>query len=236
MLNYITEKSGQIILGLFFCSLAIVAHQLFVLSNWSLLWWYPVGTAIMMVLSSAFYHRAVCHPTWECPNWLRYPLTFVSGGLGLGAVIPWSAVHREHHRFSDQDGDVHGPQFSFLHNLTIFTTKPNLMYVRDLLRDPLYVAQVKYFWLWAAITIAAFSFVFGIAEWAFVYMTMVVHQVLLLYVGHMKSVPQNHLVAAIYSPEIYHDYHHENAMSPRLGLVDLPYCLFIRWFPHKKVT
>lgn len=236
MLDYINEKTGTILMGVFLLSLAVVGFELFVMGNWGLLWWYFVGTATMLVITSAFYHRSVCHPTWTCPDWLRYPLTFVAGGLGLAAAIPWSAVHRQHHRFPDVDGDVHGPQFSFMHNLKIFSHVPNLMYVRDLLRDKLYLAQAKYYLLWGAITIAGFSAIFGFAEWAFVYMTMVIHQVLLLYVGHMKSVPQNNFLALVYSPEIYHDYHHENAMDPKFGPVDLPYWLLIRWFPHKKAT
>ena len=233
MVDYLNSKTGSILMGVFLMTIGVVGYELLVKSNWELLLWYFVGTGIMLVLSSAFYHRSVCHPTWKCPDWLRYPFTFISGGLGLAAVIPWSAVHRQHHRFSDEEGDVHGPQFSFMHNLKIFGHIPNLMYVRDLLRDKLYLAQAKYYLLWAVVTAAAFSLAFGFAEWAFVYMTMVIHQVLLLYVGHMKSIPQNHLVALFYSPEIYHDEHHENMMNSRLGLVDLPYWLLIRWFPHK---
>ena len=237
--EYIVGNSGYGIIALFYLCVAVVGYDLAVNQNWSLLWWYPVGTVIMLVLSSAFYHRAIAHPTWKCPNWLRYPLTFISTGLGLGAVIPWVATHRQHHYHSEEEGDPHGPQYSLQHNLNIYLTKPNFMYVRDILRDPLYVAQLKYFWLWAAITIGLFSVMFGFVAWAFVYVTMIVHQVFLLYVGHIRWIPQNgwkgHLLGLIYSPEIYHLKHHDKPMNARLGKVDLPYLLLIKWFKHNGV-
>ena len=108
------------------------------------------------------------------------------------------------------------------------------MYVKDLLKSDLYRAQYKYYVPLSIVTAVLFISVFGFAEWAFVYITMVGHQVASVYTGHWKWFPQNHFLAAIYSPEIYHTKHHENAHSARLGLVDIPYWLVIQWFPHKE--
>ena len=80
---------------------------------------------------------------------------------------------------------------------------------------------------------------FGFVAWAFVYVTMIVHQVFLLYVGHIRWIPQNgwkgDLLGFIYSPEIYHLNHHDKPMNARLGKVDLPYLLLIKWFKHNGV-
>ena len=211
----------------------VVAHELFIKHNWSLLWWYLVGTLLMMVLASAFYHRYVCHKTWDCPKALNILFTFIAGGLGLAPAIQWSAIHRQHHRFSDVDGDAHGPQFPIWHNLAVSFIPPKLMYVRDLLEDKLYQAQFKYYIPSSIVTASIFSLTFGFAEWCFVYLTMVGHQVASVYTGHWKWFPQNHLLAAVYSPEIYHSAHHGDARSSRLGLIDIPYWLLIKWFPKK---
>lgn len=233
-LGEINDRLASILMGVgVFCS-AVVLHELLIVGNWSLLLWYFVGTILMMVLASAYYHRYVCHKTWECPRWLEIPFALTSGGLGLAPAIQWCAIHRQHHANPDVEGDAHGPQFSIWHNLAVSFIPPRLMYVKDLLKNNLYRAQYKYYVPLSIVTAVLFISVFGFAEWAFVYITMVGHQVASVYTGHWKWFPQNHFLAAIYSPEIYHTKHHEDAQSARLGLVDIPYWLVIQWFPHNE--
>jgi len=233
VLELANQQLPSILMSVGLLCLAVVLHELFIKQNWALLLWYFFGTILMMVLASAFYHRYVCHRTWECPEWLRVPFTLVSGGLGLAPVIQWCAIHRQHHANPDVAGDAHGPQFSIWHNLSVSFIPPKLMYVRDLLKDRLYKAQYKYYLPLSFATAAAFTAAFGFAEWCFVYVTMVAHQVASVYTGHLKWFPKNHLIAAIYSPEVYHSEHHRNAQNARLGLVDIPFFLLIQWFPHK---
>jgi fatty-acid desaturase len=233
MVDYLNSKLASILTVVGVSCASVVLFELFVMSNWSLLWWYFVGTILMMVLASAFYHRQVCHKTWDCPNWLRVPFTFVAGGLGLAPAIQWCAIHRQHHAHPDQEEDAHGPHFPIWHNLAVSFIPPKLKYVRDLLQDDLYKAQYKYYIPSSIITAGVFSATFGFAEWCFVYVTMVGHQVASVYTGHWKWFPKNNFLAAIYSPEIYHDEHHKDAQSSRLGKIDIPYWLLIQWFPHK---
>lgn len=83
------------------------------------------------------YHRLISHRSWTSPRWF----TIIGSILGcfslIGSPIAWSALHRQHHRYTDKQGDPHSPKDGFWHSQwgTIFET-PNLKYVPDLLRDP----------------------------------------------------------------------------------------------------
>ena len=125
MLDYLNTKLASILMVVGVACSLVVFFELFVMANWSLLWWYVVGTLLMMVLASAFYHRQVCHKTWDCPNWLRIPFTFVAGGLGLAPAIQWCAIHRQHHAHPDQEEDAHGPHFPITHNLAVASYPPS---------------------------------------------------------------------------------------------------------------
>jgi len=233
-LGEMNDRLASILVGVgVFCS-AVVLHELLIVGNWSLLWWYVAGTLAFQVLASAYVHRYVCHKSWECPRWLDVLFASTSGGLGVAPVIQWSAIHRQHHAHVDTENDAHGPHFSVWHNLNVSFIPPRVKYVRDLLRNKLYRAQYKFYLPLSIATALLFISVFGFAEWAFVYLTVVGHQVASVYTGHWKWMPQNHFMAAIYSPEQYHNSHHENAQSARLGLIDIPYWLVIQWFPHNE--
>ena len=149
------------------------------------------------------------HKSWECPRWLDIFFASTSGGLGVAPVIQWSAIHRQHHAHVDTEKDAHGPHFSIWHNLNVSFIPPRVKYVRDLLRNKLYRAQHKYYIPLSITTALLFVSLFGFSEWCFVYLTVVGHQVASVYTGHWKWMPQNHLMAAIYSPEQYHNAHHE---------------------------
>lgn len=55
------------------------------------------------------YHRLLSHRSWVAPRWFE-KLGTLCGAYGLvGSSIAWVAVHRDHHRHSDRDGDPHSP-------------------------------------------------------------------------------------------------------------------------------
>ena len=233
-LGEMNDRLASILMGVgVFCS-AVVLHELLIVGNWLLLWWYIAGTLAFQILASGYVHRYVCHKSWECPRWLDVLFASTSGGLGVAPVIQWSAIHRQHHAHVNTENDAHGPHFSVWHNLNVSFIPPRVKYVRDLLRNKLYRAQYKYYLPLSIATALLFISVFGFPEWCFVYLTVVGHQVISVYTGHWMWMPQNHLMAAIYSPEQYHDAHHEDAQSARLGLIDIPYWLLIQWFPHNE--
>ncbi|QOJ01961.1 MAG: acyl-CoA desaturase [Phycisphaeraceae bacterium] len=77
-------------------------------------WWalaVAVGLyAVRMFAITAFYHRYFSHRSFRTSR----PMQFVFALLGCSAVqrgpLWWAAHHREHHRHSDQEGDLHSPR------------------------------------------------------------------------------------------------------------------------------
>lgn len=86
------------------------------------------------------YHRLLSHKSWKSPTWFTIVGTTLGNLSLIGSSIAWTALHRQHHRYTDRQGDPHSPLNGFLHAQwgTIFET-PNLRYVPDLLRDPLHL-------------------------------------------------------------------------------------------------
>ena len=98
--------------------------------------------AVRMFAITAFYHRYFSHRTFQASR----PVQFLFALLGATAVqrgpLWWAAHHREHHRHSDAEGDIHSPvveSFWWSHVGWIlarrnFRTKTEL--VPDLMRFP----------------------------------------------------------------------------------------------------
>ncbi|HEX5637205.1 MAG TPA: acyl-CoA desaturase, partial [Gammaproteobacteria bacterium] len=93
------------------------------------------------------YHRLLTHRGFTCPKWLEY--TFATMGMFNLQDSParWVAIHRIHHRHSDQQADTHSPLVSFFwgHVGWVFyrhkDTNRTISYAKfvpDLLRDPYY--------------------------------------------------------------------------------------------------
>lgn len=96
------------------------------------------------------FHRLVSHRSFDTYKWFKI-IGLIFGSLGgVGSSIQWTAVHRDHHRHSDNDKDPHNPaggfqrfiQIQFLSMLVPSSSK----YVPDLLRDPLHQKFHKYYW------------------------------------------------------------------------------------------
>jgi len=87
------------------------------------------------------YHRYFSHKAFKTSR----PFQFVLAILGVAAVqkgpLWWAAGHRRHHRYSDQEGDLHSPRegFWYAHQGWIFNGRwdaTEAERVRDLARYP----------------------------------------------------------------------------------------------------
>jgi stearoyl-CoA desaturase (delta-9 desaturase) len=123
------------------------------------------------------YHRILTHQSAKLPKWLER--TFVVMALCCMEDTPakWVAIHRFHHRHSDEQDDPHSPLVDFLwghvgwlvirnkatHNIDTYRK-----YASDILRDPFYMRLEKdYIWVWIYLAHAALFFVAGFAiGWA----------------------------------------------------------------------
>jgi len=103
------------------------------------------------------YHRLLTHGSFQTFRWVRRLFGLLGTMAGEGPPITWVAVHRKHHRFSDQPGDPHSPHDGpwWSHILWIFPRPKspqweNMMrtYARDLVKDPFFRMLDKTFLLW----------------------------------------------------------------------------------------
>lgn len=115
------------------------------------------------------FHRLLTHRSFETYGPIRALFAFM-GSLSIeGEPVVWCAMHRRHHRHSDQPGDPHSPYvdygrtFGLLMGIWhsqigwLYTSKweyPELeRFVPDLLKDPWVMGVNRFFNLWVAFSL-----------------------------------------------------------------------------------
>ena len=103
------------------------------------------------------YHRLLTHQGFTCPKWLEHTLAIMGICTLQDSPARWVAIHRVHHKHSDEQPDPHSPLVSFFwgHMGWLFVQNRDHRdlncyerYVRDLLRDPFYFRlERNSFWL-----------------------------------------------------------------------------------------
>lgn len=151
-----------------------------------------------------------------------------------GLCITWVALHKDHHRYTDKEGDPHGHYAGLWNNLAIFSYVPTRGSAsRWMLKDPLYRMQMEYYWILVALGGLAWMNIFSLYSWILFTTTVFVWQVSINLIGHSKlfeSVNRSHFLAALWGGELYHNDHHKNPMKTRLGKFDFPYLFMIKWY------
>ena len=107
------------------------------------------------------YHRLLTHQGFKCPKWLERTLAILGVCNLQDSPARWVAIHRMHHQHSDHEPDPHTPLAGFLwghvgwviyRHRDLDTPKHFERYVRDLLRDPFYLAlerSMMWFFIYA---------------------------------------------------------------------------------------
>lgn len=124
--------------------------------NWqSLLTLYATSVIIDWHIS-LFGHRAWSHKAWR-PNkiveiWGLTVFTLLMTGTSAGYV----GTHRQHHRHTDTERDPHSPLFISRFRIQFLLWHVDLQpgYLTDILRQPLHVWFLKYYWFVNAAWIA----------------------------------------------------------------------------------
>ncbi|MGF1578476.1 MAG: acyl-CoA desaturase [Gemmataceae bacterium] len=114
------------------------------------------------------YHRALCHQSLRLPKWLERSLAVLGVCSLQDSPCYWVALHRLHHKYSDEIADPHSPVKNFFWGHTgwvLFkrSDRPRgevcRKYVPDLLRDPFYAGLEKHnAWGWVFIAHAILYF------------------------------------------------------------------------------
>lgn len=104
------------------------------------------------------FHRLLTHRSWDSPRWFHIFGTIAGTLSMLGSSIAWVALHYDHHKHTDKDGDPHSPKQNLLTAYTggVFV-EPSIRRVPHLLRDPLHVFLHKnYFKIHTAVLLVLF--------------------------------------------------------------------------------
>jgi stearoyl-CoA desaturase (delta-9 desaturase) len=119
------------------------------------------------------YHRLLAHRGFTCPKWLEHFLAILGVCCLQDSPARWVAVHRKHHRYSDEQPDPHSPLVAtfwghvgwlLIENRDLSSMSFYEHYARDVLRDPFYLRlERKMMWFWVYVAHAALFFAGGLA-------------------------------------------------------------------------
>jgi sn-2 palmitoyl-lipid 9-desaturase len=121
------------------------------------------------------YHRLLTHLSFETYRPLRRMFAWLGTMAGQGPPITWVAVHRKHHRYSDQEDDPHSPRHGawWSHVLWLFPRMGDpklretmLRYAPDLLKDRFLRMLERTFLVWH-VAVGAVLMAVGWAGWDF---------------------------------------------------------------------
>lgn len=181
---------------------------------------------------SITYHRTLTHKSVKLhPVVLKIFTTFACLA-GTGSPIMWVMTHRQHHRYSDKDGDPHPPT-NVLKTFFGIYPRVSAQGLREFARDPYYKFWHRYYFgilVTIAFTIAMINYsVFFYLYLIPVLMSVIASNVLNWY-GHTKGTigyrnfdvldksQNNPVLGFLVFGEGWHNNHHKFPGSARFGL------------------
>jgi len=119
--------------------------------------------AIRMFGVTAGYHRYFSHRTYKMGRVMQFLMAVLAQSSGQKGVLWWSANHRHHHKYSDQEEDIHSPVrkgFWYSHVGWILSGKHERTRV-ELVKDLAKYPEL----LWLDKNAIAFTWLLGLACW-----------------------------------------------------------------------
>jgi len=110
--------------------------------SWSALIALLITYAVRMFGITAGYHRYFSHRTFKTSRFFQFVLAWLGASSAQKGPLWWAANHRHHHKYSDQEEDIHSPRqsgFWWSHVGWILSDvykDTNLKYVKDLAKFP----------------------------------------------------------------------------------------------------
>lgn len=122
------------------------------------------------------FHRLLTHRSFRCPKWLEYSFAILGVCSLQDSPARWVAIHRMHHKHSDERPDPHSPLVSLfwghlgwllIKNRDLRKRVTLERYTKDLMQDRFYARLEKHrLWLWIYLAHASLFFVAGtLAGW-----------------------------------------------------------------------
>ena len=134
---------------------------------------WEIGLFTMMYLLTAFgveggLHRFFSHRAFKAGPVVTAALAILGSMAAQGPLLFWVATHRQHHTFTDREGDPHSPCLHdgsqrgriralwHAHAGWLFTLRRQnwSQYVQDLLRDRMLVKLNQYYFVWMTLGLA----------------------------------------------------------------------------------
>jgi len=118
----------------------IISAFVMLLLGADLVWW--IAAFIMFFVMSCLgitvtFHRYLSHRSFQFKSkWIERLFTLFGVIGATGSPLAWVAIHKQHHRFSDKEGDPHGPHLGWKQILLDYDTSVNYHYVKSFLKDP----------------------------------------------------------------------------------------------------
>ncbi|MFK3617391.1 fatty acid desaturase [Coxiella burnetii] len=99
---------------------------------------------------TAGYHRLAAHKSYKAAWPIRLFFALFGAAAFEGSIVEWATDHRKHHRYTDTDQDPYSIKkgFWYAHIGWLFTLDPSkrdFSNVQDLLDDPIYRFQHRFF-------------------------------------------------------------------------------------------
>lgn len=95
------------------------------------------------------FHRYLSHKSFKMSKPMEYLLSIFGALGGTGSPLGWVAVHKNHHKYSDREGDPHSPrQYGWRILFSTYKFEFDKWQVRHLICDPFHLALHNYYHLW----------------------------------------------------------------------------------------
>lgn len=218
----------------------IIVFTLVLLSPWMVT--YTLGGVLLSLFAyfcmiclgiSVTFHRTLTHKALKMHPAVEAVFSTFGSLAGTGSPIMWVLTHRQHHRFSDKEGDPHPPKNVWK---TFFGHYPRVSAsgIRDIARNKYYIFLHRYYFLVLFGFFCTLTAAFGY-KWAFFGFILpmfagITASNVLNWFGHKKSMvsyrrydlsdhSQNNAVCGILIfGEGWHNNHHRHPGSALFGL------------------
>ncbi|MCG6151180.1 acyl-CoA desaturase [Leptospira bandrabouensis] len=251
----VKEQAPLLFLILFFLVQATVLTVFTVPFSWSLVW-LAVGSYFLRMFGiTAAYHRYFSHASFKTSRVFQFILAWIGAMSMQKGPLWWAAHHRNHHKYSDTEKDIHSPSrkgFWYSHMLWFlrndyndyeaklipdFYKYPELRFLdRNHWIPPLSYAILLYLvggWAWLVYGYAVSTFFLGHATWTINSLSHVFGSVRY----DSRDTSKNNLwLALLTMGEGWHNNHHYYCSSVNQGFywyeVDVSYYILkvLSWF------
>jgi len=214
----------------------------------SLLVWLLATYAVRMFGISAGYHRYFSHRSYRLGRLAQFLMAFLAQTSAQKGVLWWAAQHRDHHRYSDRERDIHSPWqrgFWWAHVGWVLSNEHDdydPKKVADMERFPELLWLDRYHWIPSVVFAALVLIVGGPAAlvWGYVISTVLLYHCTFAInsMAHLfgsrrfetgDQSRNNWLLALLTFGEGWHNNHHFSMGSCRQGIrwweIDVTYGL-----------